>query len=139
MPVSGYWCVLELNWGGSSGWGGRSVPEQGLGVWKPGGGVGMEARPPLAASLLPLESDPAPMLPCRTWERTLGGCDVGVRVPITPKGRPRGVRGRVLLHPTLSLGGPGHAAAVPTLGLRVSATHSRPELPNVEALPGEPA
>lgn len=73
-------------------------------LWKSGGGVRRAERPPLAASAL--QSDPAPMLPGRTWARTPAGCDVRAQVPITPNGRPRGDRGWVPLNRTLSLGDP---------------------------------
>lgn len=60
----------------------------------------MEGRPPLAASSL---QNPT-QLRCFRAERGHRRFGVVTWVPIIPSGRPLGVRGRVLLHPTLSLG-----------------------------------
>lgn len=91
--------------GGSRGWGGGGVGDQasarGSLSW------GREARSPLAASSL--QHPTRPDAPGQEVGAGARGLRRGDRVPITPSGRPWGVRGRGPLHPTLGPGGPrGH-------------------------------
>lgn len=135
-PVYGSRGVLRLEWESAAGETG--APESrasacGSLAEGEGGKLGPCLQPP------PSRIHPARMIAGRRWGRTLGGCDKRTRVSITPIGRSPGARGRGPLHLTLGLRGRGHAAAGPTFGLRVSAGHSRPQLPNGGPLPGEPA